>query len=130
MQTLNKTVIDHFRNPRNVGRLDDATHVIDVAEEVCGDRMLFSIRVVDSVIVAVRFQALGCTPTVSLGSVLTEYLHERRIDSLVRTTALDLDDLVGRLPPPQRHVLALGMELLKRLSSAAQRTDPRAAEST
>ena len=65
-------VMDHFRNPRNVGVIEDADGVGKVGNPVCGDIMEITIKVEDDRLVDVRFRTFGCGSAIASSSITTE----------------------------------------------------------
>ena len=65
-------VMDHFRNPRNMGVIDDADGIGEVGNPTCGDMMRITIKVKDDVLEDVKFQTLGCGAAVATSSMVTE----------------------------------------------------------
>jgi NifU-like protein involved in Fe-S cluster formation len=105
---------DHLTNPRNAGELADANALAEETNPVCGDRLRLSLIIRDGQVVAARFLAYGCPPTIACGSVLTEAVQGKRIDEVVRFTRKDLLDRIGGLPSRKQHAAALAIETLRK----------------
>jgi nitrogen fixation NifU-like protein len=121
---FSEAVLDHFRNPRNVGELRDASSTIEVSNPVCGDILKLSARVVDGRIVDARFLCRGCTTSIACASVLTEQLSGRTLAEARAITADTLSESLGGLPPATFHGAQLAADavaaLLKNISSASR----------
>ncbi len=104
---------DHFSNPRNVGELDDATHTAEETNPVCGDRLRLSLRLADNRIVAARFLAYGCPPTLACGSILTEMIEGKTVEEAFLITRNDIINAIGKLPSRKSHAAALAFEALR-----------------
>ena len=65
-------VLDHFRHPRNMGKMDDADGIGKVGNPSCGDVMAIYIKVKDDIIVDIKFQTFGCTAAIASSSIATE----------------------------------------------------------
>jgi nitrogen fixation protein NifU and related proteins len=110
MAGYSETVLDHFRSPRNVGRLEPCD-----ASGVCGTPgngpfVVFTARLAEGRIAEVRFQTFGCGPAIAAGSVLTELVTGR---SLADTSTLSRDDLLaalGGLPEEKLYCADLAVE--------------------
>ena len=72
--------MDHFRNPRNVGEIQDADGVGTVGNPVCGDMMTVYIRVKDDKIVDIKFKTFGCGAAVATSSMVTELAKGKRLE--------------------------------------------------
>jgi nitrogen fixation NifU-like protein len=107
------TFKDHLANPRNGGELAEANAIGEETNPVCGDRMRLALRVDDGRIVAARFLAYGCPPTLVCGSALTELISGKTIDEAMRLTRKDLLDAIGGLPSRKQHAAALAIETLR-----------------
>jgi nitrogen fixation protein NifU and related proteins len=117
MAGYSETVMDHFRSPRNVGRLEpcDASGVCGTSGN--GPFMLFTARLAEGRIAEVRCQTFGCGPAIAAGSVLTELVTGR---SLADTSTLSRDDLLaalGGLPEDKLYCADLAVEAWRNLVS-------------
>ena len=70
-------VMDHFRNPRNVGEIEDANGIGEVGNAKCGDIMKVYLKVEDNIIKDVKFQTFGCGSAIASSSMATELIKER-----------------------------------------------------
>ena len=95
-------VIDHYKNPRNVGMIKDADGVGIVGAPSSGEMIKFWIRVHDSRIVSARFKAFGCPSVIAAGSVATELAMDSTIEEALKITNRQIDDLLGGLPPDKK----------------------------
>lgn len=100
-------LLDHFRNPRNVGVLPPPAVTVDVENMACGDHLRLSALVRDGRIVEVAYQVKGCTASIAAGSVLTEWLRGRSLGEIRKLTAGEIDARLGALPPASRHAAVL-----------------------
>ena len=78
----NKTVMDHFRNPRNVGVLEDANGVGEVGNPLCGDMMTIYLKIIDDRIEDIKFQTFGCGSAIAVSSMLTEIAMGKTIEEI------------------------------------------------
>jgi NifU-like protein involved in Fe-S cluster formation len=108
-----ETFKDHIANPRNAGELQDADAVAEEINPVCGDRLQLSLRLQDGRIVAVRFLAYGCAPTLACGSVLAEMIEGLTIEEANRLTKQDISRALDGLPARKQHAAALAIETLQ-----------------
>ena len=107
------TFNDHLSNPRNAGELPDADAVAEEVNPVCGDRLRLSLRLLDGQIVAARFLAYGCAPTLACGSALAEMIEGLTIEEAERLTKQDISRALDGLPARKGHAAALAIETLR-----------------
>jgi len=112
---FNEAVLDHFRNPRNAGNLDDPTAVVEVTKPVCGDILRLSVRLEDERIVSVRFKTRGCVAAIASGSVLTELMIGKSPAQVRAITANRISEALGGLPPATFHAAQLCTDALAAL---------------
>jgi len=106
-------VLDHFKNPRNAGELENATAVVEVSNPACGDILRLSARVEDGRFVAVRFKTRGCTTSIACGSQLTEMLCGKTLPEARQLTPAQISDALGGLPPATFHGAQLAVDGLE-----------------
>lgn len=108
-------VLDHFRSPRNAGKLPNATAQVQAANPVCGDVLELAARVDDGRIVEARFLCRGCTTAIACASLLTERLTGATIAAARAMTAEEISSALGELPPATFHAAQLAVEALQSL---------------
>ncbi len=106
-------VIDHFSNPRNVGEIPDADGVGEVGNAKCGDIMKMYLKIVDDVIIDVKFRTFGCGAAVATSSIATEMILGKTIDEALQLTNKAVADALGGLPPVKMHCSLLAEEAVK-----------------
>ena len=118
---FSEAVLDHFRNPRNVGELALANAVVELSNPVCGDVLKLSARVVDGRIEEARFLCRGCTTSIACASLVTEQLRGYSPAAGAPITAESLSRALGGLPPSTFHgaqlAAAATAALLNKLAS-------------
>ncbi|MDT4968614.1 MAG: nitrogen fixation protein NifU [Acidobacteriota bacterium] len=110
---------DHLANPRNAGELPNAQATAEESNPVCGDCLRLSLRLHDGRIVAARFLAYGCPPTLACGSVLTEMTQGMLIEDALRLTKEEIARALDGLPARKQHAAALAIETLRAALEAA-----------
>ena len=83
-------LLDHFRNPRNVGELGLPAVTVEVSNPACGDILRLSVRFEGQLAVEARYKTRGCTASIAAGSALTEWIGGKTRDELARVDLLDL----------------------------------------
>ena len=106
-------VMDHFHNPRNVGKMEDYDGVGTVGNPVCGDVMKLYIKVKDDRIDDARFQTFGCGAAIATSSMVTELVKGKTIDEAVGLSNKEVADALDGLPPVKMHCSMLAEDALK-----------------
>jgi len=109
----NKTVMDHFRNPRNVGVIEDADGVGEVGNPLCGDMMTIYLRIENERIDDIKFQTFGCGSAIAVSSMLTEIARGKTIDEAKAITNKDVAAALEGLPKNKLHCSNLGADALQ-----------------
>lgn len=111
-------VLDHFRNPRNVGEIEDADGVGKVGNPVCGDLMWIYIKVGkndkgEEIITDIKFKTFGCGSAVSTSSMITEMAKGMTLDEAYKISRKDVADELDGLPPIKMHCSNLAADALQ-----------------
>ena len=106
------TVLDHFKNPRNVGEITDADGVGEVGNPVCGDMINVYLKVKDDVIEDIKFKTFGCGAAIAVSSMLTELAKGKTLDEAMKLTNKDVAKALEGLPPNKLHCSNLGADAL------------------
>ncbi|MCW4055156.1 MAG: Fe-S cluster assembly scaffold protein NifU [Candidatus Bathyarchaeota archaeon] len=105
-------VMEHFRNPQNVGEIPDADGVGTVGNPVCGDMMAIYIKVKDNRIANIKFKTFGCGAAVATSSMITELAKNKTLEDALKITRQDVADSLGGLPPIKMHCSNLAADAL------------------
>jgi len=105
-------VMDHFRNPRNVGVVEDADGTGRVGNPVCGDIMEMTIKVEDGRLVDVKFRTFGCGSAIATSSITTELVLGKTIDEALALTNRAVAQALDGLPPNKMHCSNLAADAL------------------
>jgi nitrogen fixation NifU-like protein len=105
-------VLDHFKNPRNVGEIEDADGVGTVGNPVCGDMMSIYIKVKDDRIDDVKFKTFGCGAAIATTSMTTELAKGKTLDEAMKITREKVADELDGLPPVKMHCSNLAADAL------------------
>lgn len=103
-------VLEHFRNPKNMGEMEDADAVGIVGNPVCGDFMHIYIKVKKKKIEDISFQTFGCAAAIATSSMITELAKGKKIDDAMNITRNDVADALDGLPPIKMHCSNLAAE--------------------
>ena len=113
MALYTETVMDHFKNPRNVGAIENADGVGEVGNAKCGDIMKIYLKIKDNVIEDVRFETFGCGSAIASSSIATEMIKGKTIDEALALTNREVVDALGGLPAHKLHCSVLAEEAVK-----------------
>lgn len=105
-------VMDHFRNPRNVGEIENADGVGEVGNPVCGDMMTFYIKVENGILTDVKFKTFGCGAAIAVSSMVSEMAKGKTIEEALKITNEAVAAELGGLPPNKLHCSNLGADAL------------------
>jgi nitrogen fixation NifU-like protein len=111
----NELVLEHFRNPRNAGKLANATAEVQATNPVCADILELAARVENGAIVEARFLCRGCTASIACASMLTERLTGCTVAAARAITAETISEALGELPPATFHGAQLAADALRLL---------------
>jgi len=118
-------LLDHFKNPRNVGDLAEADAVVEISNPVCGDVIRLGLKIQGDHIEQIRFKAKGCVPALACGSALTELALGKTAVDARKLNRDDLITAVGGLPQASTHAAQLALDALSaalnRISDASGR---------
>jgi nitrogen fixation NifU-like protein len=96
-------VMEHFRNPRNMGEIPDADGVGTVGNPVCGDMMYIYIKVEDDRIADIKFKTFGCGAAIATSSMTTELAKGKSLEEAMKITRKDVAESLDGLPPIKMH---------------------------
>lgn len=107
-------ILDHYRNPRNFGTIDDPDITYEDTNPLCGDRIRIDLRVRDGKIAEIKFSGRGCAISQAAASILSEMVEGADLDEVRRLSADDiLDELAIPISPARVKCALLGLKVLK-----------------
>ncbi len=113
MALYSEKVMDHFRNPRNVGAIEDADGVGEVGNARCGDIMKIYLKIDDDVVSDVKFETFGCGSAIASSSMATEMIKGRPLKEALRLTNQAVAEALDGLPAHTLHCSVLAEEAVK-----------------
>ena len=114
MALYSDKVMDHFRNPRNVGVLEDANGVGEVGNPVCGDIMKMYLKINDDEIIEdVKFETFGCGSAIASRSMATELIKGKSVEEALSLTNKAVAEALDGLPAHKMHCSVLAEEAIK-----------------
>lgn len=111
----NDLVLEHFKNPRNTGRIDDPDGKATEGSPACGDMVSLYLKVdpESRVIDDIKFESYGCASNIATGSIITELAKGKTIDEAKKITWQDASEALGGLPKIKAHCSVLAVEVLR-----------------
>ncbi|MGN0961645.1 MAG: Fe-S cluster assembly scaffold protein NifU [Christensenellales bacterium] len=106
-------VMEHFRNPKNVGEMPDADGIGEVGNAKCGDIMRMYIKVKDNIITDVKFMTFGCGSAIAASSISTEMIKGQPIEKALELSNKEVVEELGGLPAHKIHCSVLAEEAIK-----------------
>jgi nitrogen fixation NifU-like protein len=113
MALYSDAVLEHYRNPRNAGQLEDADAVGVAENAACGDVMHLYVKVEEGRIRQAAFKAFGCAVAIAAGSRLTEMVQGSTLEEMGRIRQEDVAQSLGGLPPMKQHAAALAADAIR-----------------
>jgi len=105
-------VMEHFKNPHNMGEIPDADGVGSVGNPVCGDMMTIYIKVKDNRLEDIKFKTYGCGSAIATSSMITDLARGKTLEEAMKITRGDVADELGGLPPVKMHCSNLAADAL------------------
>jgi nitrogen fixation NifU-like protein len=105
-------VMDHFRNPRNVGEIEDASGIGEVGNPQCGDIMKIYIKVENNIVKDVKFKTFGCGSAIASSSMATELIKGKTVEEAWDLTNKAVAEALDGLPPVKMHCSVLAEEAI------------------
>ncbi|MBQ6385203.1 MAG: Fe-S cluster assembly scaffold protein NifU [Lachnospiraceae bacterium] len=113
MALYSEKVMDHFRNPRNVGFLEDANGIGEVGNAKCGDIMKVYLKIRNDVIEDVRFETFGCGSAIASSSMATELIKGQPVSEAMKLTNKAVAEALDGLPDYKMHCSVLAEEAIR-----------------
>ncbi len=113
MALYSEKVMDHFRNPRNVGILEDANAVGEVGNAKCGDIMKMYLKIEDDIVKDVKFETFGCGSAIASSSMATEMIKGKPLSEVKELTNEAVTEALDGLPAHKIHCSVLAEEAIK-----------------
>ena len=113
MALYSEKVMDHFRNPRNIGIIENADGVGEVGNAKCGDIMKIYLKIEHNIIEDVKFETFGCGSAIASSSMATELIKGKSVEEAMELTNKAVAEALDGLPPHKMHCSVLAEEAIK-----------------
>lgn len=113
MALYSEKVMDHFTNPRNVGKIDDADGIGEVGNAKCGDIMKIYLKIENDIIVDVKFNTFGCGSAIASSSMATELIKGQPLSKALELTNKAVAEALDGLPAHKMHCSVLAEEAIR-----------------
>lgn len=114
MPLYSEKVMDHFRNPRNLGVIEDADGIGEVGNAKCGDIMKMYLKIENDVIKDVKFETFGCGSAIASSSMATELIKGQPVSEALKLTNKAVSEALDGLPEHKMHCSVLAEEAIKK----------------
>ena len=113
MALYSEKVMDHFRNPRNVGVIEDANGIGEVGNAKCGDIMKMYLKIEDDIVQDVKFETFGCGSAIASSSMATELIKGKPVSEVKELTNKAVAEALDGLPDYKMHCSVLAEEAIQ-----------------
>ena len=113
MALYSEKVMDHFRNPRNVGVIEDANGIGQVGNAKCGDIMKMYLKIEDDIVKDVKFETFGCGSAIASSSMATELIKGKPVSEVMQLTNKAVAEALDGLPDYKMHCSVLAEEAIQ-----------------
>ena len=113
MALYSEKVMDHFRNPRNVGVIEDANGIGEVGNAKCGDIMKMYLKIEDDIVQDVKFETFGCGSAIASSSMATELIKGKPVSEVKKLTNKAVAEALDGLPAYKLHCSVLAEEAIQ-----------------
>ncbi len=113
MWEYSETVKEHYKNPKNVGSIENADAIGEAGALACGDALKLYLKIENDIVVDAKFQTFGCGSAVASSSMLTEMIIGKPLEEVKKITNKDIIERLGGLPPEKTHCSVMGREALE-----------------
>ena len=127
MDIYREEILEHWRNPQNFGKLENADFIVDQINPLCGDQVTFFFKIKKGKINKISFTGKGCAISIASASILSEAILDKPVSALAKITGRDVLKMIGGPVGPARLKCAfLSLEAVKKI--AVKNTDGRSKE--
>ncbi len=107
-------VIEHFKNPHNMGEMKNPDAIGRVGNPMCGDIMVIYIKIKNNKITDIKFETMGCVAAIATSSMITELAKGKTLEQAMKISFKDIVNQLGELPPIKMHCADLAVRGLRK----------------
>jgi nitrogen fixation NifU-like protein len=108
----NEKIMELFRNPNNLGTIENPDGKVKLENLVCGDEIEFYMKVENEIITEMKFKTFGCAAAIAASSIITEMVIGKTLEEVMKITSKDVIEELGGIPPIKRYCIELVVEAL------------------
>lgn len=116
----NKKIMQHFTQPKNMGKMKEPDTQATVGNPICGDLLTLYLKIKNDKIVDIKFETLGCVAAIAVSSMVTEMAKGKTLAEALKLTYKDVDQELGYLPPIKVHCADLAIRALRKAIKSYQ----------
>ncbi len=121
-------VIERFRNPKNVGEMEDPTVIVTEGDPVCGDMYKMFLKIEGDSIIDVKFLSFGCATNIATGDMAADLVKGKTVEEAEKVQLKDISEGLGGIPSVKMHCAVLAFKTLKKAFAEYRKMQAKSAQ--